>query len=161
MPPSILDAYAVRTLLKGEAAAPAVRKLLAAQPLPALTAMGVAEVLDHLVRLEGATEEDAALDLAQLGLAEPAVVDSTLATRAGLLRARHYHRTTRAVSLADCVTAEGARAAGSSLATSDPHLLDLVPRGKHLHGRAARQWRSDVVCGSSTSTAKVMPLCAQ
>lgn len=124
-PPLILDAYAVLALLKGEAAAPTVRRLLASEPMPALTAIGVAEVLDHVVRLEGATEEDTALDLAQLGLAEPSPVDATLATLAGLLRARHYHRTTRAVSLADCVAAEATRAAGSALVTADPHLLDL------------------------------------
>lgn len=121
----ILDAYAVLALLKGEPAAPAVRKLLASDPGPALTALGVAEVLDHLVRLEGATEEDAALDLAQLGLTTPAPVDEAVATRAGLLRARHYYRRTRAVSLADCVVAEIARASGFELVTADPHLLDL------------------------------------
>ena len=40
------------------------------------------------------------------------------------LRARHYHRRVRAISLADCVAAEVARRVGSPLATSDPHLLD-------------------------------------
>jgi predicted nucleic acid-binding protein len=45
--------------------------------------------------------------------------------RAGLLRAGHYHRKNRAVSLADCVAAETARPAGSLLATADPHLLDM------------------------------------
>jgi len=121
----ILDAYAVLALLKGEPAAPAVGELLESEPVPAVTSIGVAEVLDHLVRLEGATDEDAALDLAQLGLSEPTPVDAALATRAGLLRARHYNRRTRAVSLADCVAAEAARATGSALVTADPHLLDL------------------------------------
>ena len=121
----ILDAYAVLALLKGEPAATVVRELLASQPLPALTAIGVAEVLDHLVRIEGATDEDAALDLAQLGLSTPTPVDEAIATRAGLLRARHYHRRTRAVSLADCAAAEVTRAAASALVTADPHLLDL------------------------------------
>lgn len=121
----IFDAYAVLALLKGEPAAAEVQRLLEAGQAPVLTAVGVAEVLDHLVRLEGATEEDAALDLAQLGLAEAVPVDVGLATRAGLLRARHYHRTTRSVSLADCVAAEVARAEGSPLVTADPHLLEL------------------------------------
>lgn len=122
----ILDAYAVLALLKGEPAAPLVRRLLASSaPRPALTAIGIAEVLDHLVRIEAATEEDAALDLAQLGLAESANVDAPVATRAGLLRARHYHRRTRAVSLADCIAAEVARADGAALVTADPHLLEL------------------------------------
>lgn len=121
----ILDAYAVLALLKGEPAAVDVQRLLESEQVAVLTVVGVAEVLDHVVRLEGATEEDAALDLAQLGLAEAIPVDGGLAARAGLLRARHYHRTTRAVSLADCVAAEVARAEGSPLVTADPHLLEL------------------------------------
>jgi uncharacterized protein with PIN domain len=47
----ILDADAVLALLKGEPAAPLVREVLASEPPPALTAIGVAEVLDHLTRL--------------------------------------------------------------------------------------------------------------
>jgi predicted nucleic acid-binding protein len=90
-----------------------------------LTALGVAEVVDHIIRLAGAEEDDAVLDVAQLGLDSPSPVNAALALRAGLLRARHYHRKNRAVSLADCVAAETARGAGSSLASADPHLLDL------------------------------------
>jgi len=122
---TVLDAYAVLALLKGEAAAPLVRQLFAQESDAALTPLGVAEVLDHLVRLEGATDEDAALDLAQLGLVDPAPLDAALAMRAGLLRARHYDRKRRAVSLADCVAAETARSAGMPVASADPHLLDL------------------------------------
>lgn len=121
----IFDASAVLALLKGEPAAASVQRLLEAGQAAALTAVGVAEVLDHLVRLEGATEEDAALDVAQLGLAEAIPVDAGLATCSGLLRARHYHPSTRAVSLADCVAAEVARAEGSALVTADPRLLEL------------------------------------
>jgi PIN domain nuclease of toxin-antitoxin system len=121
----VLDAYAVLALLKGESAAGQVRQLLAGEDEAALTALGVAEVVDHLIRLAGADEEDAALDVAQLRLDSPSPVDAALALQAGLLRARHYHRKNRAVSLADCVAAETARPAGSSLASADPHLLDL------------------------------------
>lgn len=124
-PMTILDAYAVLALLKAEPAAPMVRQLLYNEPTARLTVLGVAEVLDHLVRLEGATDENACLDLAQLGLSEPEPIDGHLTTRAGLLRARHYHRNHRAVSLADCVAAETARSAGTPLASADPHLLDL------------------------------------
>lgn len=121
---TVLDAYAVLALLKGEPAAAEVQRLLDSGT-GALTALGVAEVVDHLVRLVGASEEDAALDLAQLGLAGPDPVDGDLALQAGLLRARHYHRRNCAVSLADCVAAETARSLGSPVATSDPHLLDV------------------------------------
>ncbi|MBA3302476.1 MAG: hypothetical protein H0U26_01240, partial [Acidimicrobiia bacterium] len=103
----------------------AVQQLLGDEPRPALTPLGVAGVLDCLVRLEGAADEEAALDLAQLGLTEPTALDVGVATRAGLLRAHHYHRTRRAVSLADCVAAETARFADVALATANPHLLDL------------------------------------
>jgi PIN domain nuclease of toxin-antitoxin system len=120
----ILDAYAVLAFLKGEPAAPLVQQLLEREEAT-LTVLGVAEVVDHLVRLGGASEEDAALDLAQLGLAEPTPLDAGVALRAGLLRARHYHRNERAVSLADCVAAESARASNFPLVSADPHLLDL------------------------------------
>ena len=121
---TVLDAFAVLALLKDEPAAGRVGELIRSHPRPALTALGVAAVVDHLVRLVGVDEEEAVLDLAQLGLAEAHVVDSDLASRAGRLRALHYHRRDRAISLADCVAAEVARRVGAPLATSDPHLLD-------------------------------------
>ena len=121
---TILDAYAVLAYLKAEPAATDVRKLLDT-PDVALTALGVAEVLDHLIRIVGADEEDAALDIAQLGLTDGIPVDATIGVAAGRLHARHYHRTRCAVSLADCVAAEVARSRGQPLATSDPHLLDV------------------------------------
>lgn len=73
----------------------------------------------------GADEEDAALDLAQLGLLDGIGVESWIGVAAGRLRARHYHRARCAVSLADCVAAEIARSRDEALATSDPHLLDV------------------------------------
>lgn len=121
---AVLDAFAVLALLNGEAAANQVRGLIEARGAT-LTTVGVAEVIDHLVRIVSVTDEDAALDLAQLALADPEPLDAQLALRAGLLRARHYHRRTRAVSLADCIAAETARTLGVPVATSDPHLLDL------------------------------------
>jgi PIN domain nuclease of toxin-antitoxin system len=121
----VLDAYALLALLKGEPAAPVVRELLLSSDHMRMTAVGAAEVVDHLVRLYGAAEDDAALDLAQLGLAEALPVDAAVGIGAGLLHARHYHRRDRAVSLADCVAAEAARARGAPLASADPHLLDM------------------------------------
>jgi len=115
----------VLALLKGEPAAAEVRRLLEGEPGSVLTSVGVAEVLDHLIRVVGADEEEAALDLAQLGLLDAHVVNEALGVAAGRLRARHYHRTRCAVSLADCIAAEAARAPGARLATADPHLLDV------------------------------------
>jgi PIN domain nuclease of toxin-antitoxin system len=121
---TVLDAFAVLALVKQEPAAADVQRLIKARQAT-LTPLGVAEVVDQLVRIIGVTEEDAVLDLAQLGLADVESLDSVLALRAGLLRARHYHRRDRAVSLADCVAAETAQTMDDAVATSDPHLLDL------------------------------------
>lgn len=129
---TVLDAYAVIAYLRAEPAAREVRPLLDTGDA-ALTAVGVAEVVDHLVRLAGAEEEDVVLDLAQLGLLEAIAVGSDLGLAAGRLRARRYHRNRCAVSMADCIAAEAARAGATSLATSDPHLLDLC----HMEGIAA------------------------
>jgi predicted nucleic acid-binding protein len=121
----VLDSFAVLALLKDEPAAADVQRLVEAEPECTLTALGVSEVLDHLVRLVGADDDEAVLDVAQLGLASPPPVPIEVAVGAGLLRARHYDRTSRAVSLADCIAAETARSAGSQLASADPHLLAM------------------------------------
>jgi PIN domain nuclease of toxin-antitoxin system len=121
---TVLDAYAVLAYLQGERAAVEVKALIGTAD-SSLTALGVAEVLDHLVRLTGADEEDATLDLAQLGLIDGVSVDATTGAAAGRLRARHYHRTRCQVSLADCVAAEVARSRRQHLATADTHLLDV------------------------------------
>lgn len=120
----ILDAYAVLAFLKGEHAAPEVRALLQTESA-ALTVVGIAEVLDHLIRIVGVDDEEAALDLAELDLLDPTPLEPSTAIAAGRLRARRYHRTRCAVSLADCVAAEVTRASNARLATSDPHLLDM------------------------------------
>ena len=121
---TVLDAYAVLAFLKAEPAAAEVKALLKRGDA-ALTSVGVGEVLDHLIRIVGADEEDAALDLAQLGLLDGLPVSGELGAAAGRLRARRYHRSRCAVSMADCVAAEAARSQAEPLATSDPHLLDL------------------------------------
>ncbi len=120
----ILDTYAVLALLRDEPAAPQAQALIEGDEETALTLLGVAEVLDRLVRLAGADGEQAWGDLVQLGLADSPALDPQLAARAGLLRARHYNRRTRALSLADCVAAETARRLDASLATADPALLE-------------------------------------
>ncbi len=126
---TVLDAYAVIAYLRAEPAAAEVRTLLNSAGA-ALTTVGVAEVLDHLIRVAGADEEDAALDLAQLGLLDAIPVSAAIGADAGRLRARSYHRTRCPVSMADCVAAEAARSQVEPLATSDPYLLTVC----HLEG---------------------------
>ena len=121
----ILDAYPVIGLLRDEPVAVEARALLESGTPAWLTPLGVAEVVDRRIRLDEADLETVVMELMEFGRAEPAPRESQTAARAGALRARHYHRTTRSVSLADCVVAETARAARARVATSDPHLLDL------------------------------------
>jgi predicted nucleic acid-binding protein len=120
----VLDAYAVIAYLRGEPAAGEVVSLMQTNAV-ALTAIGLGEVVDHLARLAGVDEDDVVLDLAELGLHDALAVDARTGGQAGRLRARHYHRTRCAVSMADCVAAAIAWDRAESLATSDPHLLDL------------------------------------
>lgn len=120
---TVLDSFALLAMLKGEPASHAVRQLIRDGDCT-LTTLGLAEVVDHLVRLVGVSDEEAVLDVAQLGLADVEPLSPTVALRAGLLRARHYHRRNRAISLADCVAAETARALDVAVATADPHLLE-------------------------------------
>lgn len=139
---TVLDAYAVIAFLRAEPAAGEVRALLGTDAQ--LTSVGVAEVLDHLVRVVGADEEEATLDLAQLGILDGTVVDSAIGAEAGRLRARRYHRARCAVSMADCIAAQTSRSRGEPLATSDPHLLDLchaegIPTVV-LSGRDGSRW---------------------
>lgn len=121
---TVLDAYAVIAYLRDEPAADHVRPLLVTGDA-ALTAVGLAEVLDHLVRLANAEEDEAVLDLAQLGLIDAIPVDASTGNAAGRLRARRYHRTRCPISMADCIAAETARATHRPLATADPDLLDV------------------------------------
>ncbi|MCL2779922.1 MAG: PIN domain-containing protein [Actinomycetia bacterium] len=124
---TILDTYAVIAFLNGESAASEVRALLAAGDARQ-TAIGVAETVDHRVRLSGRSERQAVVDLGLLGLLEAVPVDFAIGADAGRLRARHYHRTRCAVSMADCVAAAVAQSAHEPLATSDPDLLDMCFR---------------------------------
>jgi predicted nucleic acid-binding protein len=55
----------------------------------------------------------------------PIPLSVEIAREAAEIRARHYHRTARPLSLADCVLlASGA--AGDRLATADPHVLSVA-----------------------------------
>ena len=80
----VLDSFAVIALLAGEPAAAEVRDLLGDAQL---TSTGVAEVIDRLVRVHGQSEDEVALDLAELGLLDGLSVDAADGLGAGLLRA--------------------------------------------------------------------------
>ena len=139
----LLDAYAVLALFKGEPAADEVTALFARDEVR-LTSVGVAEIIDHLVRLMHVDFDTACLDVASLPVRESIVANEDVARRAGELRAHHYHRTTRAVSLADCLLAASARDLQATLATADPHLLSLCVEERIdvvvLPDSAGRRW---------------------
>ena len=95
-----------------------------------MTALGISEVIDVLARRARIEEDEAVLDLAQLGLANPPELGARLAVNAGLLRARYYDRRLRPLSLADCVAAETSRSFAAPLATADGPLLDTCTSEK-------------------------------
>lgn len=123
----LLDAYAVVAFLRDEkAAATAVERII--DDGAAISTANLAEVVDHLVRVHGADDEEATLDVMQLGL-NTVDLDESIALTAGILRSRHYHRRRRQVGVADCIAAATAQRHPTSyerLATADPHLLDLL-----------------------------------
>ncbi|MFT3853136.1 MAG: PIN domain-containing protein [Ilumatobacteraceae bacterium] len=121
----VLDAYAVIAMLSGESAAAEVVEIMRGDEPTMLTPLGVAEILDRMVRLADADPDDIVLDVAALDLLDAEPLSAAVAMRAGLLRARRYHRTRCAVSLADCVVVEVVREHDASVCTSDPHLLDV------------------------------------
>ncbi len=121
---TLLDAYAVIAFLAGEPVADAVDPLLRSGGCR-MTTLGLAEVIDRMAGLYDADPDDIAVDVISLGLEPAAPLDVATSVLAGRLRARHYNRTTRAVSMADCVLAAAANGADEPVATSDPHLLGL------------------------------------
>ncbi|HAP77168.1 MAG TPA: hypothetical protein DCR14_13920 [Acidimicrobiaceae bacterium] len=121
----VLDAYALEAYLALEAAAPLVRDLILSGEQILVSGINLAEAVDRMVRVNGADPEVLAADLSHLGLTVSAV-DELVAFDAAALRAAHYHRTRRAVSLADCCAAALALDRDAALATSDPALLSLV-----------------------------------
>lgn len=122
----ILDAYALVAYLRDEVAADKVEAVLLDPDIRTRTmATTAAEVVDRTSRLESVAAEDVAADVRQLGI-ELTPVDHQLGLQAGILRANAYHRTRSPLSLADCVVAAEGLRSGELVATSDPHLLDLV-----------------------------------
>jgi len=121
---TVLDAYAVLAYLRNELAARDVGPVLVSGDC-LVTATCVAEVTDQMVRLHNVDARTAASYLAQLPLRDAVPLDAALGASAGQLRARHYHRTRRSVSMADCVSAAAAHQLDEPLATSDPALLDM------------------------------------
>lgn len=116
-------------LLIGEPAAGQVVALLRdREDRAAISAANVGEVIDVLVRLRSRTFAEVAekLDWLVAGGLEVVAVDESVGRMAGRIRADHYDRRRRPISLADCIALATARALDEPLATSDPALIEVA-----------------------------------
>ena len=138
----VVDTGPIVSVLLGDAAAGEVSSALNGRDC-GVTVVNVAEVLDVLIRVHRTTVEDAseAVDRFLADVAGPIPATRPLAEHAALIRARHYHRRDRDVSLADCF-ALAAAMPDAVVATSDTAIarvaraegLDVIalpnPRGR-------------------------------
>ena len=123
---TLLDAYALIAFLVGGPAAPSVRALLR-EGDAAVTSTNLAETLDVSQRVYG-LEIQRSMELLDPLLQGPLTaipLDVLLARRAADMRASHYHRTSRPISLADAVLLASAKT-GDRIATADPDILAIA-----------------------------------
>jgi PIN domain nuclease of toxin-antitoxin system len=123
---TLLDAYALIAFLVGGPAAPRVRSILR-EGDAAVATTNLAETLDVSQRVHGLAIERAVDTIEPLldGSLATVPLDAEIAVRAATLRAKHYHRKTRPISLADAVLIASA-GDGDRLATADPDVLAVA-----------------------------------
>jgi PIN domain nuclease of toxin-antitoxin system len=127
---TLLDAYALIAFLVGGPATPQVRAILREGDAAVATA-NLVEVLDVSQRVHGLPISSA------VEVLEPLLEDSltavsldfTVARRAAEIRAGHYHRSSRPISLADAVLIGSAKP-GDRIATADPDVLAVAKAEK-------------------------------
>lgn len=118
----LLDASALLAHLIGQPRGRAVTALLAQGGLGMAT-VNLAEAIDVLSRRVGRERAcDALAPLVDGPVAHLLALDAARAWRVGELRARHYHRTRRPVSLADCALIASA-GPGDAIASLDATLI--------------------------------------
>ena len=123
---TLLDAYALIAFLIGGPAAPQVRAIVRDGEAAIATA-NLVEVLDVCERVHGLTIERT-MEIVEPLFDGPLVAISlelTTARRAAELRARHYHRSSCPISLADAVLLASA-GRGDTIATADPDILAVA-----------------------------------
>ncbi len=121
----VLDAYPIVALLAGESSATRVGSLLDDNPVRTLTALGLAEILDVMIRVGKADRDELLLDLATLGLLDAEATTPEIAIDAAGLRSFYYRKRTCEVSLADCIVVATARSLEAPVVTSDHPMLDV------------------------------------
>ena len=123
---TLLDAYALIAFLVGGPAAREVRAILREGDVGVATA-NLVEVLDVSQRVYGVPISRAVEILEPLleGPLTAVPLGFTVARRAADIRARHYHRSSRPISLADAVLL-GSAESGDRIATADPDVLAVA-----------------------------------
>jgi predicted nucleic acid-binding protein len=120
---TLLDAYALIAFLVGGPATQRVRAILREGDAAVATA-NLVEVLDVSQRLYRLPISRAVEVLEPLleGALTAVTLDVAVSRRAAEIRARHYHRASRPISLGDAVLIASARQ-GDRIATADPDVL--------------------------------------
>lgn len=123
---TLLDAYALIAFLVRGPATQHVRAILREGDAAVATA-NLAEVLDVSQRVHGLPIPRAVEILEPLleGSLTAIALDSTVARRAAEIRAGHYHRSSRPISLADAVLIGSAKL-NDRIATADPDVLAVA-----------------------------------
>jgi predicted nucleic acid-binding protein len=123
---TLLDAYALVAFLVGGPATPKVRALLREGDAIVATA-NLAEALDVAQRVHGLPIARAmeVLDPVFATSLGSLPLDLAVARRAAEIRAGHYHRSSRPISLADAVLIASA-GPGVRIATADPDVLAVA-----------------------------------
>lgn len=123
---TLLDAYALIAFLAGGPATPHVRAILRGGDAAVATA-NLAEALDVSQRVHGVPIPRAVEVLEPLfeGPLTAIPLDIVVARRAAEIRAGHYHRSSRPISLADAVLLASV-GRGDRVATPDPHVLAVA-----------------------------------
>ena len=123
---TLLDAYALVAFLVGGPAAPRVRAILREGDATVATT-NLAEALDVSQRVFGLPIARAMdiLDSLFDGSLRSVQLDLSTARRAAEVRAEHYHRSSRPISLADAVLVASATTA-DRIATADPDVLAVA-----------------------------------
>jgi predicted nucleic acid-binding protein len=127
---TLLDAYALIAFMVGGPAAPIVRASLR-EGDAAVASANLAETLDVSQRLYRLPIPRAMEILEPLleGPLSAIALDLEIARRAAEIRAGHYHRASRPLSLADAVLIASAKS-GDRIATADPHVLAVAREEK-------------------------------
>jgi predicted nucleic acid-binding protein len=123
---TLLDAYALVAFLAGGPAAAEVRGLLR-EGRTSVASANLAEALDVTARVYGLPVERA-MEVLDVLLDETLAVvplDLERARRAATIRAAHYQRSPRPISLADSILIASA-GAGDRVATADPDVLAVA-----------------------------------